>query len=312
MKCDWTPSWWENRTCCRRRQSSVAHRPRPQLRGPRYYDGFADAASIVGFLGDVVDTVFADAECGDGVCSRPEEYPSWLPGGDDGAARAFDPCRADCGELNASALVYARVTFADTEKLANAHEAWAAFSDAGYNGYTPSSWGVDAQARVAGWNVCARDKREYGYLVSVCVFDGHGDGGAFIDGLPYRTTELACATSAVAGKHGTTYSASCPGGAAPALALFEGNWELRVDFSGWEMNALFDLAYPAVGGYLQFQRAPSAAVTFRPQLRGPFPAQESMRFSRTCHEAPPLPRAQAAARRAQLGLCHWRSLSQIA
>ena len=222
-------------------------------------DGFADAASIVGFLGDVVDTVFADAECGDGVCSRPEEYPSWLPGGDDGAARAFDPCRADCGELNASALVYARVTFADTEKLANAHEAWAAFSDAGYNGYTPSSWGVDAQARVAGWNVCARDKREYGYLVSVCVFDGHGDGGAFIDGLPYRTTELACATSAVAGKHGTTYSASCPGGAAPALALFEGNWELRVDFSGWEMNALFDLAYPAVGGYLQFQRAPSAA-----------------------------------------------------
>ena len=107
--------------------------------------------------------------------------------------------------------------------------------------------------------MCARDKREYGYLVSVCVFDGHGDGGAFIDGLPYRTTELACATSAVAGKHGTTYSASCPGGAAPALALFEGNWELRVDFSGWEMNALFDLAYPAVGGYLQFQRAPSAA-----------------------------------------------------
>ena len=63
--------------------------------------GFADA--IVGFLGDVVDTVFADAECGDGVCSRPEEYPSWLPGGGDGAARAFDPCRADCGELSASA-----------------------------------------------------------------------------------------------------------------------------------------------------------------------------------------------------------------
>ena len=69
----------------------------------------------------------------------------------------------------------------------------------------------------------------------MCLFDGD----TFIDGLPYRTAELD--------RTNAQY-----GGTSPTLALFEGNWELRIAFADFALAPNFDVAYPAVGGYFQF------------------------------------------------------------
>ena len=242
---------------------------------------FKTTDDIISFIGSVTATIFTAPSCGDGVCTRPDEYPSWEPSVT-GDARAFTPCEADCGTLNTT-TIYTRVTFADTEKLADAHERWASFKANGYWDKSMSGFGVSDQDQIAGWNICSRDKTEYGHLVTVCLFDGDGDNGAFIDTsagtLPFRTTELACTTSEIAGidltwraddddevltSTSTIFKAACTGGVGPTLALFEGNWELRIGVSGWELPGVtgptggltvpFDLAYPAVGGYFEFQR----------------------------------------------------------
>ena len=64
----------------------------------------------------------------------------------------------------------------------------------------------------------------------MCLFDGD----TFIDGLPYRTAELD--------RTNAQY-----GGTSPTLALFEGNWELRIAFADFALAPNFDVAYPAVG-----------------------------------------------------------------
>ena len=51
----------------------------------------------------VIDAVFQEEACGDGLCSRTDEMPSWDPGEfvvgsrDGGAPRDFEGCASDCG-----------------------------------------------------------------------------------------------------------------------------------------------------------------------------------------------------------------------
>ena len=97
--------------------------------------------------------------CGDFICSSPEEYPSYDPGGD--ARQDFSPCEPDCGSLNAT-LVSMRVTFSDIVKLRAAYSDFDVLSEQGYAGHTVDEWGVSDNSPIGGWNICSRDKTEYG------------------------------------------------------------------------------------------------------------------------------------------------------
>ena len=118
---------------------------------------------------------------------------------------------------------------------------------------------------VAGWNICSRNLKEYGSFETVCIFDGSdvtdvvdttgavadnfcdtGDTEYFcIDGLPYRTTELA-------------YAGSQPGdfsgfGDKLTVDLFDDEWELRIAFKNfaWEKDgSKVDIAFPSVRGQI--------------------------------------------------------------
>ena len=111
-----------------------------------------------------------------------------------------------------------RINFDDVQKLKSAfgaNEKLRALDS--YYGATTTAWGIADNEPVAGWNVCSRDKREDGFLDTVCVFDADES----IDGQPYRTTEL-------------DHTESAFGGSAE-LWLFTGNWELRIAYDGWAL-----------------------------------------------------------------------------
>ena len=98
--------------------------------------------------------------CGDFICSSPEEYPSYDPGGD--ARQDFQPCESDCGYLG-GVNISMRVTFSDIAKLRAAYDAYDALVAAdSYAGSSASAWGVSDRSPVGGWNICSRDKTEYG------------------------------------------------------------------------------------------------------------------------------------------------------
>ncbi|KAH8087768.1 hypothetical protein JL720_7089 [Aureococcus anophagefferens] len=112
----------------------------------------------------VIDAVFQEEACGDGLCSRTDEMPSWDPG---------------------------EFVLGDTE------------------------FGVDA--------------------TTVCVFDGD----FFVDGLPFRSSELDSAHESF--------------GSAVTLALYGGDWEVRYAFSGYVWThptraSPYAVAFPAVRG----------------------------------------------------------------
>ena len=121
---------------------------------------FETTSDITDWLNATVATIFTTPTCGDFACDMPEEYPSYDPGGD--ARQDFSPCEPDCGSLNAT-LVSMRVTFSDIVKLRAAYDAYDLLVAAdSYAGSSASAWGVSDRSPVGGWNVCSRDKTEYG------------------------------------------------------------------------------------------------------------------------------------------------------
>ena len=64
----------------------------------------------------VLDSIFTQHDCGDGVCAAPDEYPTFQAADD---ARQFVGCRADCGLARAATVT---VSFFDAWKLKRAHE----------------------------------------------------------------------------------------------------------------------------------------------------------------------------------------------
>ena len=187
------------------------------------------ADDIIAFLEKMVSTVFIEPTCGDGICEAPEEYPTWLPAAD---GREFTPCMSDC-PLRGSAISV-RVNFDDVMKLQAAYLHANAMQQSGlFFGKTTTAWGVADNEPKAGWNLCSRDEKEYGFFDTVCVFDAD----LTIEGLPYRTTELDNTDSHFGGS--------------VDLELFAGNWELRIAYDGWDLGAGLHVAHPAVRGSLQ-------------------------------------------------------------
>ena len=77
-------------------------------------------------------------------------------------------------------MVSLRVTFSDIMKLRAAYSTFDALVTSGsYGGYTTTAWSDFSDSPVGGWNICSRDKSEYGFLENVCLFGGD----VFIDGL---------------------------------------------------------------------------------------------------------------------------------
>ena len=218
-------------------------------------DHFSDVPQILSFLHAMVDNMFADRGCGDGRCDTPEEYPSWFPADD---ARSFDPCMVDCGALSTvSSLTTVRINFFDIEKLRAAYKTWIVYSEIAqsFAGGTPAEWGVGDSTPLAGWNVCSRDRAEYGFLDTVCVFDA----SVTIDGLPYRTNELDYDDVAF--------------GQWLDVDLFDGNWEIRIAYSNWSISSngifLWQFAHPAVRGSLHYRL--SAGTFSEAQVWAPCP-----------------------------------------
>ena len=123
------------------------------------------------WLATVIDDMFEAPVCGDGICETPQEYAGWTPTGN-GEGRTFAPCIADCGFLDNDLQAYVRINFDDVQKLKSAfgaNEKLRALDS--YYGATTTAWGIADNEPVAGWNVCSRDKREDGFLDTVCVFD---------------------------------------------------------------------------------------------------------------------------------------------
>ncbi|KAH8075532.1 hypothetical protein JL721_1544 [Aureococcus anophagefferens] len=191
----------------------------------------------------VIDAVFQEEACGDGLCSRTDEMPSWDPGEfvlgsrDGGAPRDFEGCASDCG---AQLTTNVTVSFYDAWKLAAHTDLVRAViaegrlcDDAGAC-YSTEAWQY-AEPR-AGWNLCHDSDTEFGVdATTVCVFDGD----FFVDGLPFRSSELDSAHESF--------------GSAVTLALYGGDWEVRYAFSGYVWThptraSPYAVAFPAVRG----------------------------------------------------------------
>jgi hypothetical protein len=173
--------------------------------------------------------------CGDGHCEAPDEQPDFAAGAD---ARSFaESCAADCGTARTRLV---QVDFFDVAKLYYASKHIQAALDSGWRGLSAARWGIsDAEAAkpVAGWNVCAVNRRTHGSFEDVCLLDGD----VFVNDRPYRTSELDVDSS----DFGGTYTFD--GG------LFEADWELRIAYDHFEWDAIDGLgapakAYPAVRG----------------------------------------------------------------
>ncbi|KAH8065891.1 hypothetical protein JL722_279 [Aureococcus anophagefferens] len=100
--------------------------------------------------------------------------------------------------------------------------------------YSTEAWQY-AEPR-AGWNLCHDSDTEFGVdATTVCVFDGD----FFVDGLPFRSSELDSAHESF--------------GSAVTLALYGGDWEVRYAFSGYVWThptraSPYAVAFPAVRG----------------------------------------------------------------
>ena len=116
----------------------------------------------------------------------------------------------------------------------------------GWQGLSAYTWGASdingnrVANAAAGWNICSKAKKEYGFFETVCIFDGD----IFVEGLPYRTAELDPGS----GVFGTSKD----------VELFGGEWELRLAYANFSWGHLSgssvtdklttDIAFPAVRG----------------------------------------------------------------
>lgn len=190
----------------------------------------------------ILDTIFVDEVCGDGVCTAPDEAPFFHASDE---ARVFSSCEADCGSV---ATRKVRVDFVDPWKLWYATKHMEMAVKYGWAGRDASRWNAADRLPDAGWNLCAVNKTEYGTFVDVCIFDGDFE----IDGNWYRNSELNINSS----NFGKSYE----------LDLFDATWELRIAYVNFSWPSLGDgtvppQAFPAVRGEICFEDAATGAFT---------------------------------------------------
>lgn len=182
---------------------------------------------------NVLDNIFTPDICGDDVCNIPNEYP-YFQGANE--MRKFVGCETDCGRALTKTVT---VNFFDPWKLKAAYEQVTNAVSNGWNSGSgdglleSSEYDGSDETPVAGWNICSRNLYEQGFFETVCLFDGD----IFIDGLPYRTAELADGSDLF--------------GESFTFEAFHGLWELRIAFDGfsWRHNgADVPIGFPSVRG----------------------------------------------------------------
>ena len=111
------------------------------------------------FNSTILGSIFTDNDCGNGICSAPEEYPS-LSMGDRHFPKVFDGCIKDCGDTETFEVT---VDFFDAYKLAAAYET---VYNARDNGWSTS----DGKISGVTWTVCesAHTHARAGGWASVC------------------------------------------------------------------------------------------------------------------------------------------------
>lgn len=200
--------------------------------GVEVIDHVTESTAWLTFLEEnILDHVFEEETCGDGICNRPDEMPYYHAGTN---ARSFPSCETDCGR---AATKKYRISFTDPWKLWYATKHMEAARENGWNGRSAQQWKSAERYPAAGFNLCAKNRREYGAFEDVCIFDGDLE----IDGQRYRSDELLANSSTF--------------GAPVQVELFQGDWELRIAYTNFEWPTLDTApeevppkAFPAVGG----------------------------------------------------------------
>ena len=133
--------------------------------------GFSQADITAWLNSSVLNNIFVEQVCGDGTCVAPEEYP-YFQGSDD--MREFPGCLSDCGKALTKQVT---VNFFDPWKLQAAYDQISNAKTDGWNsgdgnGLLDASkyTGYDVSP-VAGWNVCSRNLKEFGFFDTVCLFN---------------------------------------------------------------------------------------------------------------------------------------------
>ena len=90
------------------------------------FPGVTTTAGIISWFEDtVLDALFVEPSCGDGVCTAPEEYPK-VEMGDVESLKTWSGCLADCQQ---AATARVTVDFFDAAKLANCYDFIMKFSN---------------------------------------------------------------------------------------------------------------------------------------------------------------------------------------
>eukprot|EP00633_Aureoumbra_lagunensis_P006541 CAMPEP_0197325122 /NCGR_PEP_ID=MMETSP0891-20130614/71494_1 /TAXON_ID=44058 ORGANISM="Aureoumbra lagunensis, Strain CCMP1510" /NCGR_SAMPLE_ID=MMETSP0891 /ASSEMBLY_ACC=CAM_ASM_000534 /LENGTH=948 /DNA_ID=CAMNT_0042818037 /DNA_START=152 /DNA_END=2995 /DNA_ORIENTATION=+ len=205
----------------------------------------SDLNDFLDFVNDtLVANVFDEPICGDQICQQPEEYPKFVAAED---ARQFQgSCESDCGEIPKRTV---SIDFFDVSKLKAAYDTVNKALESEFQGIPARSWKVvDTNGNVlrtpaAGWNICSKTDKEFGFFTTVCIFDADIKNGEpfIINGLPYRTAELD--------------DSSTQFGGTKTVELYQGEWELRIAFTNFswphfETGILQPVAFPAVRGQI--------------------------------------------------------------
>lgn len=200
--------------------------------GIEIMDRVTEPTALLQFIEtNVLDTIFSAAVCGDAVCDQPEEGP-YYHARDEGA-RLFAGCEADCGRATTKKV---RISFTDPWKLWYAIRHMEAAGQHGWAGRSAQRWNAADRSPMAGFNLCALNRSEYGAFEDVCVLDGDIQ----VDGRWYRTDELRANSSKFGGSL--------------EIDLFEAVWELRIVYVNFEWPSLDTSseapprAFPAVRG----------------------------------------------------------------
>mmetsp|Transcript_68679 Transcript_68679/g.191449 ORF Transcript_68679/g.191449 Transcript_68679/m.191449 type:complete len:783 (+) Transcript_68679:609-2957(+) len=219
------------------------------------FSGTSEASGVLDwFETNILQSIFTANNCGDDVCSAPEEYPHFQAGSN---ARVFQGCKKDCGTAPTSRVI---VDFFDPWKLQQAYDTvYTALQDGwdfGTGRQSARTFGATGRTPAAGWNICSRDNNEYGFYnedgdpIRMCIFDAD----ITIDGIPYRTAELEYG--------GANF------GSLTSVNLYDGEWELRIayeNFTWGYQGENIPIAFPAVRGQIiNFDTGSAVRTTWDP------------------------------------------------
>ena len=215
------------------------------------FPGVTTTAGIMSwFEQNVLDALFVEPNCGDGVCTAPEEYPK-VEMGDVDSLKTWSGCLADCLQ---AATARVTVDFFDAAKLDAAYQTAYRARRMGWVGkggpLSPEAMANGWDEPVAGWNICSRTLSEYGDItddhepILICLLDGDTD----IAGVPYRTAELAYNSSAAQSVD---------------LMLPCGDWELRIAFVNFQKGDI-PVAFPSVRGRICGHNGTAACKVWDP------------------------------------------------